>query len=63
MTKTLNQAETKDMLAVGDADGHLHVMQLPKNLVRSSSKEVVMLCGTSGSVKSIVIRGTEVLVG
>ncbi|CAD7958206.1 unnamed protein product [Amoebophrya sp. A120] len=37
------EAETKDMLAVGDADGHLHVMQLPKNLVRSSSKEVEMM--------------------
>ena len=34
-----SQAETKDMLAIGDADGHLHVMQLPKNFVRSSEKE------------------------
>ncbi|CAD7967085.1 unnamed protein product [Amoebophrya sp. A25] len=29
----------KNMLAIGDADGHLHVMQLPKNLIRPGAKE------------------------
>ncbi len=52
-------ATAASQLAVGDVDGHLHVLTLPKNLVRAGGKEQEMMQGFLQREEAAVVYFSE----